>query len=461
MKLEPTMFREYDIRGLVTDKQLNDESVYHINRAFGTFLRRKGIKKAVVGYDSRPSSPGFNKATTQALVDSGIDVVNIGLSLSPIFYFAQYYFKSKGGVMVTGSHNPPEWSGFKHAYDYSTTLLPEDVKKVFEIAKSKKFVKGKGKVEYKDAFIPYLEDCKKRIKLERPLKVVVIANHGTAGHFGPTVFTALGCDVYPLYCDLNTSFPHGNPNPSVPETMEDAGKLVRKVKADIGIGLDGDGDRLGIVDEKGKFISIDRVEILMARHVLEREPGAKIVFDVKCSEALPEDIKAHGGEPIMWITGHSYIKAKAKETNAALAGELSGHIFYRKHYGFDDALYAGLELLEYLSKQRKSISQILNTVPKYISTSTLHAKCADEVKYKVQEELTKEFKDMGLRVIDINGARVYLDDNTWGLVRPSSNLPVLVLRFESKTQKGLERAQKLFHKVLDKHKEISRNWHHG
>ena len=461
MKIEPTMFREYDIRGLVSDSQLNDESVYIINRAFGTFLRQKGLKKAIVGYDSRPSSPGFNKATTQGLVDSGVDVINIGLSLSPIFYFAQYHFKCKGGVMVTGSHNPPEWSGFKHAYDYSTTLLPGDVKKFYKIVTSRKFAKGKGKVEYQDAFIPYLKDCQKRIKLARPLKVVVITNHGTAGHFAPLVFSALGCDVYPLYCDLNTSFPHGNPNPSVPETMVPAGKLVRKVKADIGIGLDGDGDRLGVVDDKGEFVSIDRVEILMARHVLKREPGAKIVFDVKCSEALPEDIKKHGGEPIMWITGHSYIKAKAKEVNAALAGELSGHIFYRKHYGFDDALYAGLELLEYLASDKKSISEHLDTVPKYVSTSTLHAKCDDKIKYKIQEKLTKEFKKKGLRVVDINGARVYLNDDTWGLVRPSSNLPVLVLRFESKTKKGLDEVQKLFHQVLDKYKEISRNWHHG
>lgn len=461
VKLESTMFREYDIRGLVSEDQLNEESVYLINRAFGTFLRKKGIKKAIVGYDSRPCSPTFNKQTNKALIDSGIEVINIGLSLSPIFYFSQYFFKTKGGVMITGSHNPPEWSGFKHAYDYSTTLLPEDMKRLFKIAQSRKFISGKGKIEYKDAFIPYLEDCKKRIKLKRPLKVVVCANHGTAGHFAPTVFEAIGCDVYPLYCDLNTSFPHGNPNPSVPELMFDCGKEVRKVKADIGIGLDGDGDRLGIVDEKGRFVTIDMVEILMARHVLKRDPGAKIVFDVKCSEALPEDIKTHGGVPIMWITGHSYIKAKARKEKAALAGELSGHIFFKKHYGFDDALYAGLELLEYLSNQKKTISQLLQTVPQYVSTPTLHTDCADEVKYKVQEKLTKEFKDMGLRVIDINGARVYLDDNTWGLVRPSSNLPVLVLRFESKTKKGLEEIQKLFHKVLDKHKEISKNWHHG
>ncbi len=460
-KLEPTMFREYDIRGLVSDKQLNQKTVYFINRAFGTFLRKKKIKKAVVGYDSRPSSPLFNKETTQALVDCGIDVINIGLSLSPIFYFSQYFFKTKGGVMITGSHNPGEWSGFKHAYDYSTTLLPNDVKRVLKIAKSGKFISGKGKVEYKDAFIPYLRDCQKRISLKKRLKVVVCANHGTAGHFAPIIFSALGCDIYPLYCDLNTSFPHGNPNPSVPELMADCGKRVKRLKADIGIGLDGDGDRLGIVDEKGQFVSIDMVEILMARHVLKRKPGAKIIFDVKCSEALPEDIKAHGGTPIMWITGHSYIKAKAKEEKAELAGELSGHIFFKKHYSFDDALYAGLTLLEYLSSQKKTISQLLQTTPKYLSTPTLHTDCADEVKYKVQEKLTKEFKDMGLRVVDINGARVYLDDNTWGLVRPSSNLPVLVLRFESKTKKGLKAIQELFHKVLDKHGQISKDWHHG
>lgn len=460
-KLEPTMFREYDIRGLVSEDQLNEWSVYQINKGFGTFLRRKKIKEAVVGYDSRPSSPLFNKVVTQALLDSGIDVVNINLSLSPLFYFAQWYLKIKGGVMITGSHNPPEWSGFKHAYDYSTTLLPDDVKKLYQIARSGKFTTGKGRLSFKDVFFPYLEDIKKRVKLARSLKVVVVTNHGTAGQFAPAVFTVLGCDVHPLYCDLNTSFPHGNPNPSVPETMVDCGKMVRAIKADLGIGLDGDGDRLGLVDDKGNFVTIDKAEILMARHILKNHPGEKIVFDVKCSEALPEDIKTHGGKPIMWITGHSYIKAKVKEEKAALGGELSGHIFFRDHYGFDDALYAGAYLLEYLSNQERTLSQLLATTPQYISTTTLHAACADEIKYKIQEKITTEFKKMGLRVIDINGARVYLDNKTWGLVRPSSNLPVLVLRFEAKTKPKLQEVQKLFHNVLDKYQEVSKQWRHG
>ena len=461
MRLEPTMFREYDIRGKVSKDELNEQSVYQINRAFGTFLRKRGLKKAIVGYDSRPSSPLFNKVTTKALLDSGVDVVNINLSLSPIFYFSSWHFKIKGGVMITGSHNPPDWSGFKHSYDYSTTLLPKDVKELHLIAKSGKFSKGTGRLSHQDAFIPYLKDLKKRIKLAKPLKIVVCVNHGTPGQFAPAVFESIGCEVYPLYCDLNTSFPHGNPNPSIPETMEACSRMVRKLKADVGIGLDGDGDRLGLVDEKGKFVTIDKAEILLARHILTQNPGEKIVFDVKCSEALPEDIKKHGGQPIMWITGHSYIKAKVKEEKAALGGELSGHIFFRDHYGFDDALYAGAYLLEYLSHQEKTISQLLATIPQYVSTSTLHAACADEIKYQIQEKLTKAFKKMKLRVIDINGARVYFDQYTWGLVRPSSNLPVLVLRFEAKTETKLKEIQKLFHHVLDQHKEISRDWHHG
>jgi len=460
-KLEKTMFREYDIRGRVNKAELNIKSVYLINRGFAKFLNKRGIKKAIVGYDSRPSSPRFHQATLKALTDSGIDVIDIGLSLSPIFYFAQYYFKTKGGVIITGSHNPSGWSGFKHAYDYSLTLLPDDVKEIYGLATQEDFVQGKGKVEKKDVFKPYLEDCKKRVNLKKKLRVVCCCNHGTAGAFAPKVLKAVGCEVIELYCDLDTTFPHGNPNPSVPELMEDCGKKVVDMKADIGVGLDGDGDRLGVVDEKGNFVSMDKVEILLARHVLKQHPGAKIIFDVKCSEALPEDIKAHGGIPIMWITGHSYIKAKRMEEDAELAGELSGHIFYKDHYGFDDAIYAALKLLGYLSSQNQTISQLLAKTPQYVSTSTLHAECADEIKYQVQEKLTKEFKDTGLKVIDINGARVYLDDSTWGLVRPSSNLPVLVLRFEAKTKEKLDKVQKLFRKVMDKYPEISKDWRHG
>lgn len=460
-KLEPTMFREYDIRGRVSKEELNPKSVYLINRGFASFLAKKGLKKVIVAHDFRPSSPKFHKATIDAFLDSGFEIIDIGLSLSPIFYFAQYHFKTKGGVMITGSHNPPEWSGFKHAYDYSVTLLPDDVKKLYQIILKEDFIKGKGEVKKADAFTPYIQDCKKRIKLGKKLKIVACCNHGTAGAFVPKLLRELGVEVIELYCNLDASFPHGDSNPSVPELMADCGKKVKETKADIGLGFDGDGDRLGVADEKGNFVTVDMVEILLARHVLKQHPGAKIIFDVKCSEALPEDIKAHGGIPIMWITGHSYIKAKRAEEDAELAGELSGHIFYKDHYGFDDALYAALKLLEYLVKQKKTISQLLATTPQYVSTSTLHADCADEVKYKVQEKLTKEFKDMKLKVIDINGARVYLNDNTWGLVRPSSNLPVLVLRFESKTKQGLEEIQKLFHQVMDKHPEISKDWHHG
>jgi phosphomannomutase/phosphoglucomutase len=460
-KLEKTMFREYDIRGRVNDEELNPNSVYIINKGFAKFLSKRGIKKAIVGHDSRPSSPKFHQVTIKALIDSGLDVIDIGLSLSPIFYFAQYHFETKGGIMITGSHNPPGWSGFKHAYDYSLTLLPDDVKEVYELAIKEYFIQGKGRVEKKDAFKPYLEDAIKKVSLKRKLKVVCCCNHGTAGAFAPAVLKAAGCDVIELYCNLDVAFPHGNPNPSVPELMLDCGKKVREAKADIGLGFDGDGDRLGVVDEKGEFISMDKVEILLARHVLKHQPGAKIIFDVKCSETLPEDIKAHGGIPIMWITGHSYIKAKRMEEDAELAGEFSGHIFYKEHYGFDDAIYAALKLLEFLSNRKETMSQLLATIPQYVSTSTLHADCADEVKYQIQEKLTKEFKDMGLRVIDINGARVYLDHSTWGLVRPSSNLPVLVLRFEAKSKKKLEEIQKLFRQVMDKYPEISKDWHHG
>jgi phosphomannomutase/phosphoglucomutase len=460
-KLEKTMFREYDIRGRVNQKELNEKSVYLINRGFASFLNKREIKKAIIGYDSRPSSPKFHQAAIKALTDSGLNVIDIGLSLSPIFYFSQYYFKIKGGLIITGSHNPPGWSGFKHAYKYSVTLLPDDIKELYQIILKEDFVKGKGKVVKKDVFPAYLKDLVKRVKLKRKLKVVCCCNHGTAGKFAPKALRDIGCEVIELYCNLDPTFPHGNPNPSVPEYMVDCGKKVVETKADLGVAFDGDGDRLGGTDEKGNFLTGDKLLLLLSRHLLKKKPGAKIVFDVKCSESLIEDIRNHGGKPIMWITGHSYIKDKRAKENAELAGEVSGHMFYKDHYGFDDALYGGLKLLEYLSEQNKTVSQLLATAPQYISTATLHTDCADEVKYKVQEKLTKEFKKLGYKVIDINGARVYLDETTWGLVRPSSNLPVLVLRFEAKSKDKLEKVQKLFHKVMDKYPEISKNWRHG
>jgi phosphomannomutase/phosphoglucomutase len=462
-KINKLMFREYDIRGRV-DEDLTMEAVYLIGRGFSTFLRRRGLDEIVVGYDGREYSPRIKEALVKGFIESGIKVKDIGMVLTPILYFAQYHLKLKAGAMVTASHNPNGWSGFKLAYDYSTTLLPEDIKELYKIIEDDDFLEGKGEVEKIEGIIEaYKDDLLGRIKIKKPLKVVLDAGNGTAGPIVPAILKSAGFEVVKQYCSLDFTFPHHEPNPSLVEAMDALSGRVKREKANVGIGIDGDGDRMGTVDEKGNIIWPDQIMILLSRLILAEEPGAKIVFDVKSTQALAEDIKAHGGEPIMWITGHSYIKAKGREVGAALAGEKSGHIFFWKgYYGFDDAVFATLKLLEYLSGQEKSFSEIMKELPQYVNTPTLHVDCPDDKKYDAVDHLTREFKaEYGPeRVIDINGARVVFPEG-WGLVRASSNLPVLVLGFEAKTKEGLEKIQDIFREKFKQYPEIGSEWHSG
>lgn len=460
--LEKTMFREYDLRGRVSDEELNPKTVRIIGEAYGTMLRIRNIGQAVLGYDYREYSEKFRDPFVSGLTSTGVNVIDLGMILTPMMYQAQYYYKTKGGVIITASHNPNNWSGFKLALNYSHTLVPQEMRELYELTVSEKFSRGKGTVQKKSFDNAYKDDLLKRVKILRPLKVVLNTGNGTAGFIVPKILRDAGVEVFELLTNLDWSFPRYFPNPSLVEMMEDTGKEVKKVGADIGIAIDGDGDRLGVTDEKGETIWPDRYMILLTRQVIEKNPGAKIIFDVKCSQALEEEIANHGGKPMMWITGHSYIKAKLWEENAPLAGEMSGHIFYGKplYYGFDDAVFAGLKLLEYLSSQNLTFSQIISKTPYYVSSPTLHAPCSDEVKYEVVEKLTKEFKDEGYEVIDINGARVKFGDG-WGLVRASSNLPVLVLRFEAKTKERLEEIMKVFRDKFAKYPEIGKEWKSG
>lgn len=464
MKINPTIFREYDIRGRInhTD-ELSEHAILTINRAFATFLKRRGIGDAAVGHDGRPYSKGVKDLTVQALLDSGINVIEIGQVLVPIFYYSQYLLKKKGGVMITASHNPWGWSGFKHAYDYSTTLVPENMQELQDIIKSKDFSKGRGRLEHFPNIIEkYTEEILKKIKLERPLKVLIDAGNGTAGPIVPEIFRKAGCKVFEQYTEIS-EVRHHQANPSTLEMLKAMADGAKKEKVDIVIGLDDDGDRLGIVDEKGEIVWPDRILALLARLILKEYPGSKIVFDVKMSEGLVEDIKTHGGEPIMWITGHSYIKAKAKAVDAALAGERSGHIFFRRgYYGFDDATFAALKLLEFLSKDGRPLSKIVKTLPKYLTSPVWHASCADEKKYEVVKKLITELKEEygPEKVIDINGARVYLEDG-WGLVRASSNIPALVLVFEAKTEEGLKKIESIFRQKLSFYPEVGGAWTSG
>ena len=458
-EIDRSMFREYDIRGRMNDKELNPATAGWIGRAYGTFLEKRGVKTVIVGHDSRHGSIAVNDSLVAGLVSAGRDVVDIGMCLTPMMYWAQYRFDSKGGAMITGSHNPKDWSGFKLACGLSYTLIGDEIREILSTIESEKVFTGKGSVRRESIANDYANDLTKRVRMKRKLRVVVDTGNGTAGAFAPDILRKAGLDVVEQFTELDPDFPNHEPDPALKKTVEALGARVRQEKADLGFAFDGDGDRMGVVDEHGSVIWPDRYMILLARQVLEKQPGAKIVFDVKVSQALEEDIAAHGGKPIMWKTGHSHIKAKLHEEKAALAGEMSGHIFFvENYYGFDDGVYAGLRLAEYISQVGKPLSEIIAGTPYYISTPTIDVDCPDDKKYQVVEKLTAEFKRDFERVIDINGARVTFEDG-WGLVRASSNLPVLVIRFEAKTQKRLDEIKNLFRKYMDKYPEIGKVWH--
>lgn len=457
MKLERTMFREYDVRGRESDAELNDRSVEIIARAHGTFLKKRGIGEAVVGHDNRSTSQDFYQAAMRGLRSTGVDVIGVGMCLTPMFYWSQYHFKVRGGVMVTSSHNPQGWNGLKLAHGYSATLLGEELEEVRRLAESEEFAEGDGTFREEEILKEYRADLLGRVKLSRPLKVVVNTANATASFFSPKILREFGCEVVEHNTDPDPHYPNYSPNPAKKEMIEDTGRVTVLNGADVGLAFDADGDRLGVTDEKGQVIWPDRWVMLLARSVLKEHPGAKIVFDVKVSEALPEDIRAHGGTPVMWKTGHSYIKRKMHEEGAPLAGEMSGHIFFggKYYYGFDDANFAALKLLEHVAASREPLSEIVADAPYYVSTPSYHAEAGDKVKYRIVEELTEEFKKEGYRVVDINGARVYFNGG-WGLVRASSNLPDLGLRFEAKTEKEMREIENVFVKKLSRYPEVAK-----
>ncbi|KKW11078.1 MAG: Phosphomannomutase [Parcubacteria group bacterium GW2011_GWA2_49_9] len=456
--LNPTLFREYDIRGRENKEELNSESVALITRAFGTLLKKRKITTVIVGHDNRNTSEAFYAVAVKSFRACGLTVIGIGRCLTPMCYFAQYQYKVKGSCMITASHNPAGWNGFKLSDGYSKTLLTNDIQEIRRIAEKEDFSSGKGSFTKKDIEEAYIHDITSRVRIGKKLKVLINTANATSSFFSPKIFRKAGCEVVEHNTNPDPTFPNYIPNPANVEMMRDTGKQTVKHKADVGIGIDADGDRLGITDEKGATVWPDRYMILLSRLILEKRPGAKIVFDVKVSEALPEDIKAHGGVPIMWKTGHSYIKQKMTDEKAALAGEQSGHIFFGEgFYGFDDANFAALKLLEYIAKHKKPLSKLVAETPYYISTPAHHAHTDDTKKYAIVEQLTVAFRKEGHRIIDINGARVYLEDG-WGLVRASSNLPALVIRFEAKTQKGVEKIEKIFRKKLSKFPEVATKW---
>lgn len=457
MQLERTMFRKYDIRGRVSEKELNEQSAEAIGRAFGTMCRSRGVETVVSGYDNRAYSKSLTEAAMRGIISTGVNIKNIGMVTVPVAYWGQYHLQSRGVCMGTASHNPNGWFGFKLGFDYSnTTVSFEDL---YALVEKEEFASGEGSIEPVAGVVAaYQKDVAGRAALHRPLAVVVDAGNGTAGEINVPALTMLGARVIGQFIESDPSFPNHEPNPGLVESQRALSSKVLETKADLGIGFDADGDRIGVVDDRGRAIYPDKAFIFLARLALAAEPGAKIVFDVKSSQALIDDIRAHGGVPVMWKTGHAFIKAKSQEVDAAIAGERSGHIFIRRgYYGYDDALMAALKLIEYISSQPKKLSELYDELPQYFASPEIHAKCADEVKEDVVARVVEELKiEYGAdKVIDIDGGRVDFGDG-WGLVRYSSNLPELVLVFEAKTEARMKEIKELFRGLLKKYKEIGK-----
>jgi phosphomannomutase/phosphoglucomutase len=443
--MNPTIFRAYDIRGEV-EKDLTTEVVNLLGLGIGTYLRNKGGKLISVGRDNRLSSESFSRALIEGLIKTGCQVIDLGLVTTPLFYFSLHYLDLDGGVMVTGSHNPPSFNGLKIC-EGKNAIYGDKIQEIRKIIEKGEFAGGTGSLSSGDLIDDYIETIKERIKIERKLRVVVDAGNGTAGLIAPRLLRELGCHVKELYCEPDGSFPNHHPDPTVPEYLADLIKTVIEGNYDIGLGFDGDADRLGVIDEKGNIIWGDKLLIILSRDVLARHPSAPIIFEVKCSKTLIDEIEKHGGQPVMWKTGHSLIKKKMAEINAPLAGEMSGHLFFAdNYYGFDDAVFAGCRLLEILSREDKSMSEHLADVPQTYSTPEIRLPCPDELKFAVVEKARMYFADR-YPVIDVDGVRVIFSDG-WGLIRPSNTQAIIVLRFEADTADRLNEIKKMMEDKL-------------
>jgi len=449
---EPNIFKAYDIRGVV-DSTLTIETVEQIGKALGSYASKKQQKKICVGYDGRLSSTNLCNALVAGLLSTGIDVVNIGLVTTPMLYFSTHLLGTHSGVMITGSHNPPEYNGLKMMVD-GVTLSPDEIQLLYQNILDKDFLSGNGELYNQDIKNDYLNKLKINIHLERPMVVSIDCGNGAAGVCAEELFSSLGVKVNSLFCNVDGNFPNHHPDPSNPKNLIDLQESLKNTNSELGLAFDGDGDRLGVVTKSGEIIYPDRQLLLFAEDVLKNNPGSTIIFDVKSTRHLFKWIKDKGGIPIIWKTGHSLIKAKMKEEGALLAGEMSGHTFFAdRWYGFDDGLYAGARLLEILSKYSNP-SEILELLPKGFSTPEINIKLKEGDQHKLIKKLQKEAKFEGsLEVIMIDGLRVEYK-NGFGLMRASNTTPVIVLRFEADTSDMLEKIMDQFRRVLSKYLPI-------
>ncbi len=440
------IFKAYDIRGIV-GKSLTPETVELVGKALGTEAKRRGGKTITIGRDGRLSGPSLSAALARGIQSTGINVIDIGMCATPMVYFGAYHFNTGSGVMVTGSHNPPDYNGIKMVVEGETLAL-DAIQDLVRAIQAEDFATGAGTYETRDIADAYVARIVGDTKLSRPMKIVIDCGNGSPGAIAPRLFEALGCEVVPLFCDVDGTFPNHHPDPSVPKNLQDVIHALKTTDAELGLAFDGDGDRLGVVTKDGEIIFPDRQLMLFAADVLSRVPGGEIIFDVKSSRNLFKWIRDHGGVPTLWKTGHSLIKLKMKQTGAPLAGEMSGHIFFKERwYGFDDALYCGARLLEIVSKVADS-SAPLKALPNAVSTPELNWKLAEGEPHRLIDGLTKTAKfDGALEVITIDGLRVEYTDG-FGLARASNTTPVVVLRFEAENEKALERIKNDFRRIL-------------
>jgi phosphomannomutase/phosphoglucomutase len=435
VKVNPNIFREYDIRGIV-DQDLTPEVVRTLGRGAGTYFRRQGKRTVAVGRDCRLSSPDYYRHIADGLKSVGCHPVDLGTVPTPLLYFAVFYKHFEAGVMITGSHNPPEYNGFK-LMSGEETLYGETIQAVRRIIESGEFLADDEGDETRYDIVPeYLDYVAGNIRLARPLKLVIDAGNGTGGIVAVPLFHRLGCEIIELFCDMDGRFPNHHPDPTLPEAMESLVKKVLETGADAGIAYDGDADRIGVVDDAGKIIWGDQLLILFARDILPSHPGAAIISEVKATQVLYDEIARLGGKPVMWKTGHSLIKKKIKEIGALAAGEMSGHMFFAdRWFGFDDAIYSSARLAELLSRSKLRISEMLADLPRTWSTPEIRIYASEEVKFKIVDAVRAELEGR-FPVITIDGVRARFP-NGWGLVRASNTQAVLVLRFEADSPAGL------------------------
>lgn len=444
------IFRQYDIRGIVGE-DLTDESMYLIGKGFGSYLRKKGLSSVVLGGDARLSTPGFIAEFSRGLVSTGCDVIKIGIVATPVLYFAIWKLQTDGGAMITASHNPSQYNGIKLNMGLGS-VYAEELQKVLKIIQTDDYEVGEGFIsQYTGIDDEYMNYLVENIKLERPVRLVVDGGNGMGGPYLPKVLRRLGCEVEEIYTDPDGTFPNHHPDPTVEKYMKDLSAKVVQGSYELGIGLDGDADRIGVVDEKGKMLFGDQILNILARDYLAKNPGKAIIADVKCSKNLYDDIRKHGGEPIMYKTGHANIKMRMKEIGVEFAGEMSGHVFLADRYlGFDDAIYVSARFAEIVSKANGPVSSYLADQPKMYNTPELHIPCADDKKFEVVAAVCNEFKAENYDVNDIDGARITFEDG-WGLVRASNTTPVLVTRYEATSEARMKEIQELIENKIKKY----------